>query len=184
MRLGIQGKLIVAFMCILISALGATCWLFLSQSNDRLEDIMGEQARQISSALALASRPSLASHEYGELQQMGQDLLKSRNILFVAFLDRDGGPITMSSRDPDFTWDTLPITRQRTMALMQVYQEASPVLGRYAVVTAPVITVLPGGAEPPSPSSPLPPAVQVLPTAASAEPPPPSPSPSPSWTRP
>src|SRR5690349_12092936 len=68
MRLGIQGKLIVAFMCILTTALGATCWLFLSQSNDRLEDIMGEQARQISSALALASKSSLASREYGELR--------------------------------------------------------------------------------------------------------------------
>ena len=133
MRLGIQGKLIVAFMFMLITALSATCWLFLSQSNDRLEDIMGEQARQISSALALASKPSLASNETGELRQMGQDLLKSRNILFVAFLDRDGMPITMSSRDPDLTWQTLPITKERTMALMQVYQENSPVLGRYAV---------------------------------------------------
>jgi signal transduction histidine kinase len=72
---------------------------------------------------------------------MGQDLLKSRNILFVAFLDRDGMPITMSSRDPDFTWQTLPLIKQRTMALMQVYQENSPVLGRYAVVTAPVLNV-------------------------------------------
>ena len=142
MRLGIQAKLIVAFMCILIIALAATCWLFLSQSNDRLEDIMGEQARQLSSALALASRPSLASNETLELRQMGQDLLKSRNILFVAFLDRDGMPITMSSRDPDFTWQTLPLIKQRTMALMQVYQENSPVLGRYAVVTAPVLNVI------------------------------------------
>jgi signal transduction histidine kinase len=145
MRLGIQGKLIVAFMAILIIALAATCWLFLSQSNDRLEDIMGEQARQISSALALASRPSLASNETGELRQMGQDLLKSRNILFVAFLDRDGLPITMSSRDPDLNWQTLPITKQRTVALMQVYQENSPVLGRYAVVTAPVLNVVVAG---------------------------------------
>src|SRR3954471_4757080 len=142
MRLGIQGKLISAFMLILSVALGSTCWLFVSQSNSRLEDIMGEQARQISSALALASKPSLASNDAGELRQMGQDLLKSRNILFVAFLDRDGMPISMSSRDPDFTWQTLPLIQQRTMALMQVYQENSPVLGRYAVVTAPVLNVI------------------------------------------
>src|SRR6266704_3504688 len=89
MRLGLQGKLISAFMLILSVALGSTCWLFVSQSNSRLEDIMGEQARQISSALALASKPSLESNEVGELQQIGQDLLKSRNILFVAFLDHD-----------------------------------------------------------------------------------------------
>ena len=141
MRLGIQGKLISAFMLILSIALGSTCWLFVSQSNNRLEDIMGEQARQISSALALASKPSLESNEVSELQQIGQDLLKSRNILFVAFLDGAGKPITLSSRDPDFTWESLPFLKHRTMALMQVYQETSPVLGRYAVVTAPVLNV-------------------------------------------
>src|SRR3954452_4457841 len=121
MRLGLQGKLISAFMLILSIALGATCWLFVSQSNDRLEDIMGEQARQISAALALASKPSLQANEAGELRQIGQDLLKSRNILFVAFLDHNGAPIAMSSRDPDFTWDSLPFLKHRTMALMQVY---------------------------------------------------------------
>jgi len=66
MRLGLQGKLISAFMLILSFALGSTCWLFVSQSNDRLEDIMGEQARQISYALALASKPSLEGKETGE----------------------------------------------------------------------------------------------------------------------
>jgi signal transduction histidine kinase len=141
MRLGLQGKLISAFMLILSIALGSTCWLFVSQSNSRLEDIMGEQARQISSALALASKPSLAANEASELREIGQDLLKSRNILFVAFLDRAGAPIAMSSRDPDFSWESLPFLKHRTMALMQVYQERAPVLGRYAVVTAPVLNV-------------------------------------------
>src|SRR4051812_12479403 len=141
MRLGLQGKLISAFMLILSIALGSTCWLFVSQSNSRLEDIMGEQARQISSALALASKPSLAANDASELRQIGQDLLKSRNILFVAFLDQTGSPIAMSSRDPDFSWDSLPFLKHRTMALMQVYQETAPVLGRYAVVTAPVLNV-------------------------------------------
>jgi hypothetical protein len=75
-RLGLQGKLISAFMLILSVALGSTCWLFVSQSNSRLEDIMGEQARQISSALALASKPSLAANDATELRQIGQDLLK------------------------------------------------------------------------------------------------------------
>src|SRR5688500_1581711 len=142
MRLGIQGKLISAFMFVLSIALGSNCWLFVTQSRQRLEDIMGEQARQISYALALASKPSLESNETAELRTIGQDLLKSRNILFVAFLDRNGAPITMSSRDPDFTWATLPFLKHRTMALMQVYQESSPVFGRYAVVTAPVLNVV------------------------------------------
>src|SRR5215217_5467510 len=68
MRLGLQGKLISAFMFILSIALGSTCWLFVSQSKERLEDIMGEQARQISYALALASKPSLESNDAAELR--------------------------------------------------------------------------------------------------------------------
>jgi signal transduction histidine kinase len=60
----------------------------------------------------------------------------------VAFLDRNGQPISLSSRDPDFTWDKLPFVKHRTMALMQVYQEESPVLGRFAAVTAPVLNVV------------------------------------------
>lgn len=141
MRIGLQGKLILAFMFILSVALGSVCWLFVTQSNQRLEDMMGEQARQISSALALASKAPLAANESHELREIGQDLLKSRNILFVAFLDHNGAPIAMSSRDPDFTWESLPFLKHRTMALMQVYQETSPVFGRYAAVTAPVLNV-------------------------------------------
>jgi signal transduction histidine kinase len=141
MRIGLQGKVIFAFMFILSIALGSMCWLFVTQSNQRLEDMMGEQARQISAALALASKTPLASNESHDLREMGQDLLKSRNILFVAFLDRNGSPIAMSSRDPDFTWQSLPFLKHRTMALMQVYQETSPVFGGYAAVTAPVLNV-------------------------------------------
>lgn len=141
MRIGLQGKVIFAFMFIMTISLGSICWLFVSQSNQRLEDMMGEQARQISAALALASKSSLASNDSHDLREMGQDLLKSRNILFVAFLDHNGAPIAMSSRDPDFTWESLPFLKHRTMALMQVYQEVSPVFGRYAAVTAPVLNV-------------------------------------------
>ncbi|MEZ0267912.1 MAG: hypothetical protein ACAI43_24565, partial [Phycisphaerae bacterium] len=140
-RLGIQGKLIFAFGFVMFVGLAASCWLFAYQSRLRLEDIMGEQARQISFALALASKPSLEAGEVGELRQISQDLLKSRNILFVAFMDKNGRPLTLSSRDPDFGWDHLPFLKDRTSALMRVYQESRPVLGNYSVVTAPVLNV-------------------------------------------
>src|SRR3954453_9446766 len=97
MRLGLQGKLISAFMLILSVALGSTCWLFVSQSNDRLEDIMGEQAPKISAARALGGTPSRAANDAAELRQIGQDLRKSRNILSVAFLRQAGSPMRESS---------------------------------------------------------------------------------------
>jgi signal transduction histidine kinase len=140
-RIGLQGKLILAFMAMLILALGLSCWLFVSQSTRRLSDLMGEQARQISYALALSSKSSIEAGEKRELQQIGEDLLKSRNILFVAFLDKDARPICLASRDPDFTWAHLPFLRDRTATLMRVHEQTSPVLGRYAAVTTPVLNV-------------------------------------------
>jgi signal transduction histidine kinase len=140
-RVGLQGKLIFAFMAMLTLALGSSCWLFVSQSTGRLSDIMGEQARQISYALALSSKSSVEQGDARELQQIGDDLLKSRNILFVAFLDKNAGPISLSSRDPDFTWAHLPFLKDRTDMLMRVHEETSPVLGRYATVTAPVLNI-------------------------------------------
>jgi signal transduction histidine kinase len=140
-RIGLQGKLIFAFMAMLTLALGLSCWLFVSQSTRRLSDIMGEQARQISYALALSSKSSIQEGDRRELQQIGDDLLKSRNILFVAFLDKNGDPICLANRDPDFTWGHLPFLKDRTTMLMRVYEGNSPVLGRYVSVTAPVLSV-------------------------------------------
>jgi signal transduction histidine kinase len=140
-RMGLQGKLILTFMLMLTIALGSGCWLFATQSNERLTDIMGEQARQISYALALASKSPLESGHTEELERIGQDLLKSRNILFVAFLDKNAAPISLKSRDPDFTWERLPFLRDRTSGLMRVSQGNSPVLGNYSTVTAPVLNV-------------------------------------------
>ena len=138
-RIGLQGKLIFAFMLMLTLALGSSCWLFVSHSTRRLSDIMGEQARQISYALALSSKSSVESNDVRELKQIGDDLLKSRNILFVAFLDKNAKPICLASRDPDFTWAHLPFLKDRTSTLMRVHEGSSPALGRYAAVTAPVL---------------------------------------------
>src|SRR5438105_8958302 len=71
-NIGLQGKLILSFMYLLVLALAASCWLFTSQSSDRVADIMGEQARQISYALSLASKSSMQEHNDGELKRIGQ----------------------------------------------------------------------------------------------------------------
>src|SRR3979411_2977839 len=76
--LGLQGKLILSFMYLLVLALAGSCWLFTSQSSERVADIMGEQARQISYALSLASKPSMEEKNQNELQRIGLALLKKR----------------------------------------------------------------------------------------------------------
>src|SRR5829696_2828018 len=101
-RFGLQGKLVLCFMLLLSIALGGSSYMFLSQSRKQLGDMIGEQGRQISSALALASKPAMLTGNRSELRRIGQDLLKSRNILFVAFTDTENKSVAMASRDPDF----------------------------------------------------------------------------------
>src|SRR5204862_1072008 len=84
-RLGLQGKLILCFMLLLSLALGTSCWVFARQSAARVTDIMGEQARQLSSALALTCQDEIQSGNLNQLAGMAQDLIKSLNIMFAGF---------------------------------------------------------------------------------------------------
>src|SRR5688500_2965331 len=91
-RFGLQGKLVICFLLLLTGALGGSSMMYLRQSKQQLSDMIGEQARQISSALALASKTADGMKPNPELQRIGKDLLNSRNILFVGFLDAEGKP--------------------------------------------------------------------------------------------
>ena len=140
-RLGLQGKLILCFLYMLAIVLGTSCWIFGRQSSMRVSGIMGEQARQISYALSLASKPLMESGQTGELKRIGADLLKTRNIVFVCYLDRAGKSIALSSHDPDFNWEALSPLRNNTQALMQIHHQHSPVMGDYLAVMSPILTV-------------------------------------------
>ncbi len=138
--LGLQGKLILSFMYLLVLALAGSCWLFTSQSSERVADIMGEQARQISYTLSLASKSSMENRNYPELLRIGQDLLKTRNILFISFLDADGMPIALASREPAATSKTFVPEIDDPQKLMQVDRQSSPTFGEYLAVKSPILT--------------------------------------------
>lgn len=137
--LGLQGRLVLVFMLLLTGGLGASCWLFVSRSSTQLNDLMGEQARQMASALALMSEQPVRTRATAELERTARDLIKSRNILFVAFLDSEFSVLVLSSRDLDFRLDTARALSGATQSLMQVCRRQSPLFGEYLEVTAPVI---------------------------------------------
>src|SRR5687768_5978233 len=152
-RFGLQGKLVVCFMLLLSVALGASSYMFLHQSSRQLSEMIGEQGRQISSALALASKPAMTTRNRAELERIGQDLVKSRNILFVAFTDLENQTVALASRDPDFTLASREGgagSGMNTQSLMQVRAMRSPALGEYIEVVAPILNITPGSM-PPSP---------------------------------
>lgn len=140
-HMGLQGKLVLCFLSLLSVALGSSCWIFVSQSRERLADMMGEQAQQISYTLSLASKPAFEAGSKQELNRIGQDLLKSRNILFVGFLDVDGRAVSYASRDPDFQAEDLTQNSADMQSLMQVRSHYSPLFGDYLQVVAPVLSL-------------------------------------------
>jgi signal transduction histidine kinase len=139
-RIGLQGKLVASFVLLLTLAVGGACWMFMSQSSKRLQELLGEQALQVSGTLALASEGPMRKSDIVEMKRIGQDLIKSRNVLYVAFLNADGKPHVVSSRDLDLNAANLKVNQESTTSLMQVRRRNSHVLGDYVEVVAPVLT--------------------------------------------
>jgi signal transduction histidine kinase len=144
-RLGLQGRLILSFLGLISAALGSSCWLFATQSSEQLSDMMGQQARMIAYTLSLASTPSLASGKRKQLDEIGHDLLNTRSVLFVAFLDADRHPLSLANRYEDFNWSNVSPIHPDTESLYVVHPRSSPTFGEYVDVYAPVFAKRPPG---------------------------------------
>ena len=140
-RSGLQGKLIFSFSLLLMIALTTTSTVFVGKSHSILSDIVGEQARQISQTLAMAAESAYETKDGPQLQQLGKDLLRSRNIVLVAFYDTRGVPLASACRDASFNaadWAMFTQILDNTQNLMKVREEYLPTLGDFVQVTAPV----------------------------------------------
>jgi signal transduction histidine kinase len=139
-RVGLQGKLILAFFVLILISSGLNCWMFARQSGEQLNGLMGEQARQLASALALSSEDDVRQGNWDELTSTARDLIKSRDLLFVGFLNKDYQTRALASRDLDFRLPDLGIDGSNTLALMQSRPKYAPIFGNYLEVFAPVFT--------------------------------------------
>src|SRR5258707_72579 len=77
--LGLQSKLILSFLVLIALALGSSFWLFATQSSDQLTDVMSEQSKLLAYSLSLAAKPILIENRKAELEQIGRELLNTRN---------------------------------------------------------------------------------------------------------
>ena len=139
MRTGLQGKLIFSFMTVLTMTLAVCCWTFLRMNRERLNDLMGEQARQLATALSQSSARSLNGGYVDDLRATGEELLKSRNIEFVAYLDARANALTVASRDPAFHVDDFSNLEHDPRMLSEVTQKHSSLLGDYSQIVTPVM---------------------------------------------
>jgi signal transduction histidine kinase len=140
-EIGLQGKLILAFSMLLMIGLSTSSWMFVKKSRETLEDILGEQARQISQTLAMAATAPYSGKEVDELNRLGKELLKGRNIVLVGFFDAQGKPLAVECRDPEFAMQRMVGTENNGSAmrdLMQVKRRFYPTLGSFLQINAPI----------------------------------------------
>jgi diguanylate cyclase (GGDEF)-like protein len=142
---GLQGRLVVAFLSLLTLSLEASGYLYTSQTHFRLTTLLGEQAKQIAWGLTIISQESLVDAKQEELRQLGEEMIRTRNTLFVIFYDANFKPLAVAHRDPEFHISTdLP---PAPMELMQAHPHSSQLLGDYVEVCAPVIGPAPSAGQ-------------------------------------
>jgi signal transduction histidine kinase len=142
-RFGLQGRLILSFLGLITAALGSSCWLFANQSSEQLSEMIGQQARMIAYTLAMASEPSVAAGKRKQLDEIGRDLLNTRSVLFVAFLDGKRQPLSLSNRYEDFNWSNVSPIHPDAESLYVVHPRSSPTFGEFVDVYAPIFSKRP-----------------------------------------
>jgi signal transduction histidine kinase len=135
---GVQGRLTLAFGVLLTAALSSACWLFASRSGAQLDDMLGEQARLVAYTLSIAAEPPLYAGQHRQLATIGHDLLNTRNVLYVAFLDASGKPVELAKRYVDFGWSNVAKVDPAATSLYVQRPPPSPVFGEHVDVYAPV----------------------------------------------
>ena len=143
-RTGLQGKLVLSFMFLLTVSLGSSCWLFLTESRIVLDRVMSDQARAVAQTLAMAGETPLARRDIPELNRIGRDLLRNRDLVAVAFYGPTGELLALASGDTELDSAPaalLPNPKDQPGELLQVHHRRSARLGAYLQVTAPVMTM-------------------------------------------
>ena len=142
---GVQGKLVLSFTGLLTLALGMSCWIFLTAGGERMTALLADEARQLSSTLAMTRHEAVEGRDRPNLYAVGQELIRNDNVLYVGFTDAEGKVLALSSRDVDFRLNRT--AGGAPAVLMQAHRRQSKVFGGYYEVAAPVFAPRPGGGQ-------------------------------------
>ena len=137
-RLGLQGKLIVCFMALLLIALGASYWLFLREARTNIWRSSCERTVSLAQTLSMAATGPLDDGDVRNLSRISKDFVKNDNVVGVAFSNATGQLIAWACADPDYRAQDLG-AGFGPQDLMQPRRKASSVLGNIVCVTAPVL---------------------------------------------
>ena len=141
-RLGLQGKLIICFMTLLLIALCGSYYLFLRETRATLWHELSERIANVSESLAMAATQPLDQGDRAELTRIARAFVKNDDIVSVAFSDAMGKAIVSASQDPDYRKSNIDFTGTfGPRDMMQPRRAESAVFGRIVTVTAPVVSV-------------------------------------------
>ena len=138
---GLEGKLVLCFMVLLTAALGASLWMFVSQTTEALDGMADEQASQVSKTLAMASSLPLEQRNTGELQRLGSDLMQTKGFISVTFFGTDGSLLSAARRETSahrgglVNSDIPANPRHSAERLARPRHRSSPSLGPYVELT-------------------------------------------------
>jgi signal transduction histidine kinase len=138
----LQVKLVLGFTAVLTLVIAGSYCVFVNETEDRLLDMMGEQAKEMATALAWLSEDAIGRADPAELEKSASNLISSRNLVHVGFYDPEGRALVQSSRDPDYEYRVIGPSefRQMTSSLMRVSRKRSALFGDFFEVTAPVMS--------------------------------------------
>ena len=143
-RLGLQGKLIVCFMLLLVLAMCGSYWLFLRQTREGMWRSSSERAIALAQTMALGVTGPLEENDIRELTRIGKDFVKNDSVAGVVFASPAGQSLTAAFKDPDLRPHELGLgSGFGPQDLMQPRQGHSNVLGSVVTITAPVLRFQP-----------------------------------------
>ncbi|MCW2763687.1 MAG: putative two-component system sensor histidine kinase, partial [Marmoricola sp.] len=141
---GLQGKLVLCFVVLLAATLGVSCWLFITETRAAFDRLAGEQARQLSRTLAMASEPPLERGDARELQRIGAELMRNRGVVAVAFFDAAGKQLAIAALDPDIErvgTSYFASPHDQSLELETPSDGWTASLGRYVELTTPITRI-------------------------------------------
>src|SRR5687768_16025286 len=102
-RTGLQGKLVLSFMFLLVVTLGTSSSQFVSESRQVTEDVLGAKAQTIAGMVAVSAENALATADAHQLAAIGRKLLANQDIIALAFFSHSRHIISSAWRDGDPT---------------------------------------------------------------------------------
>ena len=100
-RTGLQGKLVLSFMFLLVVTLGAASMQFVNESRQITEDVLGSKAATIAGTVGVGAEQALAQGDAAQLAAIGRRVLDSGDVVGVAFFSPSGELISSTWRNGD-----------------------------------------------------------------------------------